>query len=427
MQLSDYIKIYPYEGYLLLFSTKKVSKILIKKETYQAIENNALSSSDKAALSKLGMIVDDPSEEKQTMLNFLDNLNQKAHRLKLTVIPNLDCNFACTYCYEGDMKGKLFMSERNAEYLLDFIKDKFTSGKKVFNMNFHGGEPLLSIDLVKSIAQAAKAFAESRGAAFNCSMITNGSLLKRKTAEELAQLGLKTVQITLDGPPEIHNKNRPFKSGQGSFDTIISNIKETWDIVKIGINGNFEKHNYKKFTLLLDYLENTGLTPDKINIIRFGSVLKPQKGDTVKSPYEGSFDEPWISEAIAMLREEILKKGYNTLKIKPGSCVINYNDSYVVNYDGVIYKCPAFVGKKDFAIGDVQTGVTDYTSIYKLNNWKNKDCVECVYLPLCYGGCRYSTLVRDGNIDGMECKKDFFDISLEKMVKQDIKYQQRVK
>ncbi|MCP4348458.1 MAG: putative geopeptide radical SAM maturase [Desulfobacterales bacterium] len=433
MQLSHYIKIYPYEekeGYLLLFSTKKVSKILIKEDTYQSIIKGSLSSSDETALSKLGMIVHDTGAEKQTMLNYLDNFNPKNPRLQLTVITNLDCNFACIYCYEGDMKGKHFMSDRNAEHLLDFIKDKFTPDKKFLNIDFHGGEPLLSAGMVKSVARAAKSFAESKGAVFTCNMITNGSLLKRQTAEELAQLGLKAVQITLDGPPEIHNKNRPFKSGQGSFDTIINNIKETWDIVKIGIGGNFEKHNYEKFTLLLDYLENTGLTPDKINTVRFGTVLKSQKGDTVKRLYNGgcmSFNEPWISEAIAMLREEILKRGYNTLKIKPGSCVINYTDSYVVNFDGVIYKCPVFIGKKDFAIGDVQTGVKDYTSIYKLNNWKNKDCAECVYLPLCYGGCRYSTLVRDGNIDGLECRKDFFDTSLEKMIKQDIRYQQRVK
>jgi len=32
------------------------------------------------------------------------------------------------------------------------------------------------------------------------------------------------------------------------------------------------------------------------------------------------------------------------------------------------------------------------------------------------------TLVRDGKIDRVDCKKDFFDASLESMIKQDMQY-----
>ncbi|MBA7681088.1 GTP 3',8-cyclase [subsurface metagenome] len=428
MQPSQYLKIYPSEekqDYLLFFSTKKASKILLKRETFQSIEKDTLSPSDGAVLSKLGMIVDDRQAERRAMLSFMDKLNAKSTGLSLMVVLNLDCNFACTYCYEGDMKGKHYMSTDVADRLIDFIKERFTDDKKSLIIDFYGGEPLLSAGLIKRISQGLKSFTEAKGATYEFTLVTNGSFFARQVAEALVPLGLKSVKITLDGPPEIHDKCRPFKSGAGSFNTIIKNIKETWDLVKIGIGGNFERTNYEKFVLLLDYLAKEGLTPDKIPMVKFDPVMNGAKDDTLPAVYKGgctSINEPWIGEAAAFLREEILKRGYNTLKIMPITCMVEKADSYVVNFDGVIYKCPGFIGQKGFEVGDVRTGVRDYASSYKLGIWKNEECIECEYLPLCFGGCRYMSFIRDGYIDTVDCQKAYLDASLETLINQDIRY-----
>ncbi len=303
MQLSHYLKIYSCEerpGHLLLFSTKKASVILIKEETYRAIKKGILSPSDEALLSKLGMIVCDREEEKREILGLLDDLNKKNTGLKITAVLNLDCNFACIYCYEGDMKGKLYMSDKTAERLIDFIKGKFTEDKNTLRIDFYGGEPLLSTRLIKSVSKAIKSFTESKGASYGFTIVTNGSLFKRQVAEEMVPLGLESVKITLDGPPEIHNRYRPFKSGAGSFDTIIKNIKQTCDLLKVGIGGNFEKNNYEKFVLLLDYLLEVGLTPDMISVVKFDPVMKFPEGDTSPADYKGgciSINEPWLIKA----------------------------------------------------------------------------------------------------------------------------------
>ena len=428
MQLSHYLKVYPCEerpGQLLLFSTKKASKILLNKETFQAIEKGTLSPANEALLSKLGMIVQDREEEKRAVFGLFDRLNTRNTGLNIMAVLNLDCNFSCIYCYEGEMKGNLYMSGETADHLIDFIKDNFPEYKESLLIDFYGGEPLLSLGLIKYISRALKSFTESRGASYSFTLVTNGSLLKRQVAEELAPLGLKSAKITLDGPAEIHNRYRPFKSGAGSFDTIIKNIKETCDLVRIGIGGNFERTNYEKFPLLLDYLVREGLTPDKIPMVKFDPVMKPPEGDLSPPDYRGgcmSINEPWLVGAAAQLREEILKRGYNTLKLIPITCMVEITDSYVVNFDGVVYKCPGFIGKKGFEAGDLRTGVKDYTVSYKLGIWKNEDCAECEYLPLCFGGCRYMTFVRDGNLDKLDCQKAYLDASLETLVKQDIKY-----
>lgn len=102
--------------------------------------------------------------------------------------------------------------------------------------------------------------------------------------------------------------------------------------------------------------------------------------------------------------------------------MLEVEDEYVVNYDGVIYKCPGFIGQKGFEAGNLETEVSDYTAAYKLGSWKNKKCAECEYLPLCFGGCRYMTFLREGNLDKLDCKKEYLDASLEGLVKQDIKF-----
>jgi uncharacterized protein len=372
------------------------------------------------------MIVADRDAEKYAVLGLLDEFNRKNSVLNVTVVLNFDCNFACIYCYEGDMKGQLYMSPQTAARLIDFIKEKFNEHKTSLSIDFYGGEPLLSIGLIKSISRELKSFTESRGAAYRFSLITNGALFKRNVAEELVELGLDHVKFTLDGPPEIHNRYRPFKSGAGSFDTIIKNIRETCELVNVGIGGNFDRNTYMQFPRLLDCLEKERLTPDKISTVKFDPISNRPQADISPTDYQDgcmSINEPWLVEAGTFLREEILKRGYRTLKPKPMFCLVENRDAVVINYDGAIYKCPAFVGQADYAVGDLKSGVRDYTVIYQLDIWKNQQCGECEYLPLCFGGCRYMTFVRNGQIDQLDCKKDYFDATLETLITQDIKYQ----
>jgi len=427
MQLSHYIKVYPHEtpGLLLVYSTKKASISLIPETIYSSVENGSLSPEDEASLLKLGVVVSDREEEKKEMRLIIDRLNAKNRGLNVSVIINMACNFDCIYCYEGTLKGGHYMSGETAGLLIDFIKERFTKGKNLLNLDFYGGEPLLSAGLIKEISESLKSFTSDRGASYTFSLVTNGSLFKRKVAEELVRAGLTAVRITIDGDAETHNRNRPFRTGAGSFDAIIGNIKETYDLVRIGVGGNFDRGTYERFPLLLDYFEKEGLTPDRICEVKFGPVSKRPDEDTSPADYTDwclSVNEPWVLKAGSLLREEILKRGYSTPKIMPMPCQIEIADAYVVNYDGVIYKCPALVGRKGFDIGDLQTGLRDYSYSHRLDIWKNDDCIECEYLPLCFGGCRYMAYVRDGNIDHPDCKRPYFDTSLETLIKQDIKY-----
>ncbi len=94
----------------------------------------------------------------------------------------------------------------------------------------------------------------------------------------------------------------------------------------------------------------------------------------------------------------------------------------VVDYDGTFYKCPGLIGREWFKVGDLRTGIKDYRESHDLDSWKTDECLNCEYLPLCFGGCRFMKLLKDGNMKGVDCKKPYFDATLETFIKQEIKY-----
>jgi uncharacterized protein len=249
-------------------------------------------------------------------------------------------------------------------------------------------------------------------------------MLTGKVAEELAALGLKGAKVTLDGPPECHDAWRPFVSGKGSFDVILKNIKEVCDLIKVQTGGNYSSDNFREFPLLLDLFMAEGLTPDRLSAVMFAPITKTLGEYMLPEFSEGcnSVDEPWLIEASEYLREETMRRGYKTPKMGPSICMIECDDFMVVNHDGTLYKCPAFIGCTGLDVGDLKTGLKDFRESHNLDVWKKDMCLDCAYLPLCFGGCRFLKLLQDGAMDDVECRKDFLDATLETFLLQDLKY-----
>jgi len=427
MHISKYIKIYPYRekpGHILLYSTKRASVILIRESLLKSIDDGSISPSSSETLSGLGFLVKDPMEERKQILGVFDNHNQRAKRFNAIVVMNLDCNLACKYCYEKAQRGRHYMSSRTADLLMDYVKKDPLSGGKDIHISFYGGEPLLSYDLISHISETLDKAADEKGVGCSFSIVTNGTLLTSGKAKTLASLGLKDVKITIDGPKESHDRLRPFRSGSGSFDIIIGNLKDICDFTRISLGGNFTSGNYMEFPHLLDFLLEEGITPDKLSMVKFDPVTKTRDGFGLQDFSDGcaNINEPWLFRAGIFLREEILKRGYYTPKIIPTSCMVELQDDIVVNYDGAIFKCPGFLGRKGFEIGDLKSGIRDYRKSYNLDSWKKEECLDCEYLPLCFGGCRYMRLVEKGKIDGVECRKPYLDATLEAFIRQEIRY-----
>jgi uncharacterized protein len=264
--------------------------------------------------------------------------------------------------------------------------------------------------------------ADDAGIPFHFSLITNGTLLTRGRVETLKPLGLRSASVTLDGPRGTHDASRPFLSGSGSYDLIIRNLREVADLVDLQIGGNFTRENWRAFPRLLDDLAAVGLTPAVISQVRFDPVFQEQAGIAPADFHGGctTMNEPWLPDAAVSLREEILQRGYRTGRVMPPRCMMDFPNEPLINWDGAIYPCPGLIGRGEFAIGRVPQPGRDRTPAPR--NWENETCLSCTDLPLCFGGCRYLTLLRTGSTAGVDCRKPYFDAALERLVLQDIRY-----
>lgn len=427
MRLSRYTKIFPCddrEGYCLLYAGRTGASVLIPNTLLSAIESGNLAHADQETLASLGFLVSDLETERREMLAMVEEANRRQEFFSALVVMNLDCNLACSYCFEGTLKGKRFLTNETADLLVKMIAEGPVARGKSVVLNFYGGEPLLSLPLIKKIAGQVQKLTTEHGLSFSFSLLTNGTLLNLRKVKELLPLGLTGATVTLDGPREIHDAARPFVNGCGSFDSIISNLKEVAGLITLQIGGNYTRENYREFPRLFDFLIDEGLTPDRIGLMKFAPVMKTTASRTLPEFTGGcaSPQEPWIVEATLFLREELLRRGFRAPKMEPHICTVEFQDDLVVGVDGTFYKCPAFIGIKELAAGDVRGGVRDCRSSHGLGMWQNEECLGCSYLPLCFGGCRYLSYLKDGRIDVLDCNRDYLDLVLERFLKQDMKY-----
>jgi uncharacterized protein len=425
MKLSRYCIIYPDladPDSVILYSTKRASAALVERSALAAIEKGELEGDEKETLTALGLLVDSEREERLEMIRFLDELNELDTGLSVMAVMNLDCNLACPYCFEGSRRGRHYMSPETAGRIIGFMDKYMAKGRDRTGVAFYGGEPLLSVDLVQEMACRMKYMAEENGINFSFTLTTNGTLLNADIVGRLGPLGLKAATITIDGPEDIHNASRPYATGAGSFSRIIDNIKAVCGELEINIGGNYRKDNYREFPRLLDYLLRQGLTPDKIGSIGFVPVLMEREG-IVSPEFSGgclSINEPWLFDASLFLRKEIMARGFPVDGVSPAICAAERKWMFIINYDGDIYKCPGMIGRHEYKVGDVVNGIGDYSVSHCMDNWKNDKCLDCVYLPLCFGGCRYMNLLSAGKIAGLDCRKPYYDACLEGFVMQDL-------
>ncbi len=241
MELTRYLKIYPCPdkpGRVLLYSTRRCALLEVPEALLERARTGSLADKERETLARLGFLAPSHAEEREEVRTSFDRINRDSRRFNAIVTLTLDCNLACPYCYEGSFRGRFAMSIATADLLLKLLTGRMDAGLSV-SVSFYGGEALMALPLLKYIAAKMAAAAKERGVGFDFNMVTNGTLLTRGTVEELLPLGLKGAKLTIDGPRDIHDRQRPFVSGQGSFDLIVANIKETSDLLALDDRGQF--------------------------------------------------------------------------------------------------------------------------------------------------------------------------------------------
>lgn len=130
------------------------------------------------------------------------------------------CNFNCVYCQAKPRSRKPRMTREVAIKILEFI---FCARNPNIRIEFQGGEPLMDWENLQYIVKTARNKNRFEKKNLAISLVTNMSLLDEKKINFLTKHNVD-ICTSLDGPQFLHDRNRTFESGSGTYKSIIENI-----------------------------------------------------------------------------------------------------------------------------------------------------------------------------------------------------------
>ena len=358
-----------------------------------------------ASLCENGYVISDDEDEMEVVRQRKHLGMADENRLDVIVMPNMFCNFRCPYCYEQHRPGSL-MSDETESRIIHFL-DHTVPGFKVLLLSWFGGEPLLNYPRILSITEAAKRACQRNGVALITHLTTNGYLLTEGVAKELIDCGIQNYQITIDGPPAIHDRTRVLRSGGGTFATIFQNIHDLVRAdsrVRVSLRVNFNHTNLDSIPELLALF-----SPDVRPALRV--VFEPIFGERCWSA-TANLTASAISSRTAAFYDLARTLGYDVVLggLPVGQLIYCYaerKNQYIFNYNADIFKCSVGI----FAAEDRFGFLTDDGSVIqdgtRLKQWFDMEsiaeqCQTCPVLPLCMGGCRKARM--ESGATGTFCK-----------------------
>ncbi|MCD6309698.1 MAG: radical SAM protein [Candidatus Eremiobacteraeota bacterium] len=175
------------------------------------------------------------------------------------------CNLRCSYCYAKAHDKKNKMPLETAKLILERIIRELPGPN--FVIDFHGGEPLLEFDnIVASIKHARKVNEEVKKCLSFITQ-TNGVLITREMALTMKEIGLRPG-ISIDGPPEVHNKYRKYPNGKGSHKEVWRGIELVRDVgITPGVLAVV--HHPEDYVPVLKFFLDNGFEGMRINFTSY--------------------------------------------------------------------------------------------------------------------------------------------------------------
>jgi len=394
-----------------------------------------------ATLADHGFLVPDREAEQRALEEYFSHVREDRTQLRVTVLTTLQCNFACDYCYQGDHgdsnQQAVKMSPDTAARVAAWVESRLDAiGPKSLALTFFGGEPLLNQPVMFSLAEQLWTAARTRGIGMHINIITNGLLLTPEVVDRLLPFGLTGIKVTLDGDRETHDRMRPLRGGQGTFDRIIANVRQVADRCPISIGGNFDASSADSYPALLDFLRKQDFARSIVKVA-FKPVVRAPEPATPKGLIPltaiGADGQPigatcmtsvgastgvcdschFVDEKMAFLRDETRKRGFPTTDgVHMGPCEIHRRHAHTIGPDGSIYACPGFTGDLAQAVGHIDAEASPgfeqaAARFEKLAAWK--ECQDCAFIPVCAGGCSTASHAELGNFDKPNCHKRSFE------------------
>ncbi|MGL5809528.1 MAG: radical SAM protein, partial [Nocardioides sp.] len=328
-------------------------------------------------------------------------------------IPSFVCNLACSYCFEGEL------TKKSPQMDEDMIEAAFDSIPRIQELHensgppyitLFGGEPLLDTPYQRWAVEEILRRSHDRG--YPVTAITNGVALDRYVSL-LLDYGCEEVQVSLDGPPGIHDQRRVFRNGRPTFDLIARSIDAaTARGLRVLIRVLVDLDTVEHMPAMADLADSLGWLDDPLVRIFYGFTKQttflhvtphhPEdrrqrmvRGDVAPGLQDAFYamlrDNPKVDRMLepdpARIRAAVLEGD----RIRPNLQGCSAGTS-VVAFDpnGKIYGCPETVGRPHHACGSFAPELR-YSGGYR-EPWRHRfvdtvpQCRDCNVKLFCGGG-----------------------------------------
>ena len=329
-----------------------------------------------------------------------------------------NCNLRCVHCY-SQSDGMDYHGEMTTEDGKEMLSDLGHFGVPV--ILFSGGEPLVRKDLVELGKYA-------RELGMRVVVSTNGTMINRRVAGELKDIGVSYVGVSLDG---IGDTNDNFRGVKGAFNMALTGIRHCKESgIKVGLRFTINKRNVDDVPGIFDLMENEDI--ERICFYHLvysgrGSQLidedlkKEQTRDVVDLIIERTADlhrrgkkvevltvdnhADGVYLYLKLLKEDAVRAGevLELLKMNGGNS--SGHGIGCVSWDGSVYadqfwRHHTFGNVKERSFSEIWTDMSD-PLMKKLKDKKlyvKGRCAACRYLDICGGNFRVRAEAVTGDI-----------------------------
>jgi uncharacterized protein len=381
------------ESSVIICNSLSGATCTIGKKMCSDLKNNIFNTDneeEKQIIKKMiqaGIIVKDEYSEYNTY-TYLSNLNRyRTDILDLRILPTEEFNCRCVYCYEDFNKGT--MSKQVVKNVNLMLKKKIPLIKHL-NIGWFGGEPLMALDEIIEISKNIQKIKEKSKLIYNSHITTNGYYLDRKVFATLLNLGIRSIQFTLDGYGSTHDQRKKLKNGGGTFDKIMANIESISQIKEkysLSVRINVDKGNIDSIDQLILRLKK--IFHKRKNFSFFFRATGDWGGDN-----ELDSSNIISGEEANITLSELNHKYLGTNKYPVAAPSINSNQcyaalpySYVIRSDGTLLKCTVFMDHEQNQVGEISDSGDIKIDFKKMARWTENDnrdkCQKCKLLPAC--------------------------------------------
>lgn len=323
------------------------------------------------------------------------------------------CNLACPYCFVQEKWQHRVMSLETMQESVRFLMRESRDVRDV-SIVLMGGEPMLQYGRLQQFLPWAHDLAATHGKRIRFDMTSNGTLLDDEKAAFLHQQRVM-VLLSIDGDKATHDRHRPTKSGQGSFERVLTGLQAL---------KRHQRYVGAKMTIVQDQVPHlranvAALAGHGVDYFMMGHATggewQTADAEALARAYLDVYEwwagsDPRARPRIRMIEDALVEGGGG--KRHAYGCRAG-RTGLVVTPERDLFPCSKMLGANDskgiLQLGTLDGGLVEVETRKQMNGYGAFDrpaCWNCRLQTKCMGGC-YAVnhaLTGDPFTPGSDCR-----------------------